>query len=125
MTPHLNTPVIHSSGKRKTVCTSAVLAYFDIAPCQYRYAYKREQTEGVLRRHGWHVRSRRSQFPRKCTVGQLRAGLAKLNENCVYYVSVPHHAMLLDGQGNTIVDTAPRKRDRRRVVKVRAVYREA
>lgn len=33
------------------------------------------------------------------------------------------HAMLLDDWGTTIVDTAPRKVDRREVLKVQAVYR--
>lgn len=123
--------ITHASGRRKTVCTSAVLAHFGIMADSYRYSQDRETVVGVLRRNGWAVRSRKSALKvgkgKRPSVGQVRASIRKLNApaSSRFYVSVSGHAMLLDAQGRTIVDTAPRSRDRRPVLDVALVDRPA
>lgn len=68
------------------------------------------------------VRSRLSRFKGK-TVGGIRKDLEK---KCVgashFIVGVKGHVLLLDHLGNTIVDTAPRKKDKRKVTELYAVY---
>ena len=120
---HLDSHIQHAGGQWKTVCTSAVLAHFGIAPSEYHYSGSWGDVERILRRKGFAVRSRLSRFPKRCTVGQARARIAKISEpGQMFYVGVPGHAMLLDGAGRTVVDTAPRKRDRRQVHRVCAVF---
>ncbi len=57
-------------------------------------------------------------------MGKARERIAGLVEGGYYYVSVPGHAMLLDCHGKTVVDTAPRKRDRRRVLAITKISRK-
>ena len=120
----------HASGRQKTVCTSAVLAHFNISPDSYHYSENRATVIGVLRRNRWAVRSRKSALKvgkgKRPSVGQIRASIRKLNapSTARFYVSIKGHAMLLDYQGRTIVDTAPRDRDRRPVLDVALVDRQ-
>jgi len=117
----------HASGRWKNVCTSAVLAFFGVNPEQYHYAQHRKDVVGVLRRSGRSVRSRKSRIPQGISVGGLRTwlrsrkGKGKL-EAGFYYVSVPGHAMVIDQDGKTIVDTAPKQRDRRLVRGISRVF---
>ena len=72
-------------------------------------------------RNKYKVRSRKSTFRAK-TVGALRKEIHKVD--CDYIiVRVDNHVLLLDKQGNTIVDTAPRKRDKRKITHVFGVWR--
>lgn len=116
--------IYYDNGRSKTVCTSAVLAAFGISPDRYHYSGTWGDVERILRRQGFAVRSRRSRLPKGCSVGQARKAIAKLKdpEGTRYYVGVPGHAMLLDNTGATVVDTAPRKRDRRPVLRIYAVF---
>lgn len=118
--------VTHESGRRKTVCTSAVLAHFGVDPSAYHYSGAWGDVERILRRHGYHVRSRLSRVGRGRSVGQVRTRLARLGDDpsTLYYVGVPGHAMVMAPDGRTVVDTAPRKRDRRKVHRVFAVWRK-
>jgi hypothetical protein len=116
-------------GQGKTVCTSAVLAAFGIDACQYHYSGYLEQRLSVLRKHGWAARSRNSKLPKKppsvSAVGKLIAR-HKWGDppGTRYMIRVKGHALLLDYNGNTIVDTAPRYHgDRRKVLDIRAVFR--
>lgn len=122
-TEMLNEVVVHESGRQKTICTSAVLAFFGIGAAHYHYCQNRKDMERILRRKGWSVRSRLSKVGKGCTVGKARERIAKLGEGGHYYVSVPGHAMLLDSKGQTVVDTAPRKRDRRKVLAITKISR--
>jgi len=120
----------HPSGRKKTICTSAVLASFGIRHSEYHYSENAGTVKSVLRRKGYSVRSRKSALrvnTRKTTVGQLRKALRKVDgdEESRYYVGVVGHAMVLNGAGATVVDTAPRKVDRRRIVHVSIVERRA
>jgi len=123
------------NGMGKTVCTSYVLGALGVDPASYHYSAKSHQYQGVLRRNGYAVRSRASHTKKAGTVGQLRKliqqGASKWGDpSCVKYTvhvvcgSGEHHLILLDRDGTTLVDTAPVKRDRRRVVKVQAVWRK-
>ena len=119
--------VKHDSGRMKTICTSNVLAFFGIASDSYHYADSNSDMKRILRKNGWSVRSRMSALcgKKKITIGGLRKKIADLGESGAFYVSVPGHAMLLDSMGRTIIDTAPRKRDRRQVVSVSKVTRNS
>lgn len=119
--------VTHASGRMVTVCTTAVLAEFGIRG-GIRYCDSRNDVKRHLRKNGWAVRSRNSAcgLYRKrggVSVGQVRERIRKLAapHTARFYVSVLGHAMLLDNQGRTIVDTAPRKRDRRTVYHISLV----
>jgi hypothetical protein len=68
-------------------------------------------------RSRWIARSRKSSVKGK-TVGAIRSQLAKLGAHA-FVVLVEGHVLLLNCDGKTIVDTSPRKQDRR---KIRALY---
>lgn len=119
----------------KTVCTSHVLGYLGIPPTCYHYSGHLDQRAAVLRRHGYAVRSRASALKLvkdKTTVGAIRrvlaSGLLKDPAGTTYMLRIRSgtgtHAILLGLRGGTLVDTAPRKRDRRRVLAVHAVWRK-
>jgi hypothetical protein len=55
------------------------------------------------------------------TVGAVRSNLAAIGA-LAYIVIVKGHVLLLDAKGKTIVDTAPRQRDRRAIVHIHGVY---
>jgi len=50
-------------------------------------------------------------------MGQARKAIAKLGEpaGTFFTIGVPGHALLVDHKGKTVVDTDPRKADRRKV----------
>ena len=120
--------ITHASGRKKTGCTTAVLASFGIAASEFHYAEDATTVKGVLRRKGFSVRSRASAFKvkpfNKTSIGQLRASIKTADGDASnrYYVGVVGHAMVLNGQGVTVVDTDPRTRDRRKVTHVSHVY---
>ena len=110
----------HKSGRKKTGCTQAVLASFGIAQSEYHYAENSATVKQVLRRKGFSVRSRITVFkvkPGKTTIGKLRTAIKKADGNAKnkYYVGVIGHAMVLNGAGQTVVDTDSRIRDCRKV----------
>ena len=118
-------------GGAKTVCTSHVLAWFGIDASSYHYSGTEAQRAGVLRKHGFAVRSRRSALFAP-TMGKLRAAIRGHNGDpagTVYMVWIhcgprSTHLILVDSDGKTIVDTAQRKRDKRRIISVKAVFRK-
>ena len=125
----------YKNGSGKTVCTSHVLGALGIHPDSYHYSGTSEQYQRVLRRGGYAVRSRVSHTKKAGTVGQLRKLIKERAEKwgdpeCVKYtVHVVHgngqgHLILLGRDGRTLVDTATMKKDRRRVLKVQAVWRK-
>lgn len=124
----LNNHIRRSNGNSKTVCVSHVLAAFGIATYQYNNTFNARTGKnvwgGILRRHGWAVRSRSSKMGSSTTVGSIRKKIAKLDDPSVtrYIVRVSGHILLLDRSGKTIVDTSPRKRDKRKVEGVFAIF---
>jgi len=112
----------------KGICVSACLAKLGIHPSQYQSTWtvrsKANATYGVLRRHGFAVRSRKSSIPKGATVGGIRTSIRKMQDppaSC-YLIHVSGHMLLLSNTGETIIDTAPRKRDRRKVLDIKAVW---
>lgn len=124
----LNDHITHASGRAKNVCTSAVLGHFGIGTSEYHYAEDADTVKGVLRRKGYSVRSRKSEMKVRpgTTIGQLRKAIRKADGSVHtrYYVGVVGHAMVLNGKGETVVDTAPRKRDVRKVRHISIVERK-
>ena len=125
----LSNHVTTQGGNFKGVCVSALLAYFGIQPNQYKYTWSKKTGNNytaILRRFGFAVRSRKSVFKKYKTVGAIRKGIAQYQdykENVNYVIEVEEHVLLLNSKGETIVDTAPRLRDRRRVYNVRAIFK--
>jgi hypothetical protein len=135
---------LNFKGGRKTVCTSHVLAAFGIDACTYHYSGFLSQRLAILRKNGWAARSRNSHLKRvnkrlrfpagTKSVGQARKIIAQINRDAPdinkwgdpigtrYMIRVEKHALLLDYDGRTIVDTDPRVRDRRKVLDIRAVF---
>lgn len=107
---------VHNGGY-KTCCTSACLAHFGIDLNGFRYSQYTKDVVAILRRKGYTVRSRLSSVKRGSTVGSVRKQLSKL-ERGVYLVEVKAHVLLLNHDGKTIVDTDPRKRDKRKIKKL-------
>lgn len=120
---------IFFAGGSKTVCASAVLSYFGVSPKSYHYSGTVAQRSAILRRNGWAVRSRNSTLGKAKTMGALKKAIQSSGKDpggTHYMVRVQGagstHALLLGHEGDVLVDTAPRKRDRRRVLDVRAVF---
>ncbi len=115
-------------GQAKTVCTSHVLAAFGICSSSYHYSGQFAQRAAILRRNGYAVRSRMSKMGKRKTVGVARTRIPTMGDppgtryELVLVYGDSRHAILLDQQGETIVDTDPREADRRRVVAIHAIY---
>jgi hypothetical protein len=125
---HINT----KGGNFKGVCVSACLSYLGIQPHEYKYTSSRKTIglatiNAIMRRFGWAVRSRKSTLLKGTkTVGSVRREIASYEDyspDTVYLVHVSGHVLLLNAKGETIVDTAPRKVDRRTVYDVKAIFK--
>jgi len=112
---------LHNGGI-KTACTSACLTYFGIDQDQYRYSQFLSDMLSILRRKGFNCRSRKSSIKPGSTIGSVRGQLKKLGYG-IYLVNVSGHVLLMDQNGKTIIDTDPRKRDRRRIIKIYKIYK--
>ena len=121
----MNDHLTHASGRQKNVCTSAVLVACGIDESSFKYAQHRDDVKNVMRRNGLSVRSRMSSLPKTArTMAGLKRWLAAGNgeEGALYYVGTDAHALLLDNRGTIVVDTAPRKSDRRKIRHISAVF---
>ena len=110
-----------------TPCASAVLAYFGVRGTTWNERTKTNVWENTMRRAGFSVRSRFSQLTKKeTTVARARAKIASMAAQDVtilaFVVRVPQHVLVVDRAGNTIVDTDPRKADRRRITGICAIF---
>ena len=109
--------------KYKNVCVSAIANRLGILD-DSRYLQCVEDLVYNLRKE-YTVRSRASMFKinRKTTVSQVRKKALILTEKVSWYlIKVDGHVLLIDSLGRVEVDTSPRKRDRRKVLKIYAVY---
>ena len=128
-TVRMSEHIIHKSGSMKTVCVTACLTTLGVPFESFTTTYSTRTGKNtalqVLNSNGFSARSRKSKMPKNPTIGVCRKAIKKLNENTIYYVCVTGsnwaHAMLLDNEGNTIIDTAPRKKDKRRVTSIHSI----
>lgn len=80
----------------------------------------------------WSFRSVKTMLkvkPYQTTVGAVRVRIRRKGTNkpsisdpTAYVVMVDHHVLMLDTEGNTIIDTDPRERDARKIHKIYGVY---
>ena len=124
--------VTHGKGI-KTVCVSTVLNYLGISPDTYTYTSSHKNADAwiaVLQRNGYSVRSRNSEFGIKKypTMTTFKHSLKKSDYTkddrflVSGYQAKTAHLMLLDGNGNMIIDTAPNSRWR--IMEVRIVEKK-
>ena len=114
----------NADNPNQNVCALRVAEALGVAS-NVRYLHVRKDCVRAART-AYTVRSRFSQV-KGLSVGGCRAKLQKITEreglNPVgYLVFIDGHAMLLDKAGQTVVDTDPRQRDRRKVRELFVVY---
>lgn len=113
---------VNYSGGTKTVCVSTCLNYFGISPDKYTYTSSNRNMfayENVLRKFGYNVRSRATEFnvkSRITTMTELRNTLkrSKYNKNDMFIVfgiqAKVSHLMVLNGNGEIVIDTSPKSK---------------
>ena len=104
------------SNPNYNVCVKACYDYLGVTHL-HRYGHYGSDMLLAIRKK-YTVRSRMSSVRGRKSVGNARRFCEAITARCEgrvvgYLVGVEGHALLLDPQGNTMVDTAPRKRDRR------------
>lgn len=128
MNMSINDHINHSKGV-KTVCVSTCLNFFGIPFEAYHYTSSAKNIsayKNVLRRFGYSVRSRKTEFKalKPITMTELKRNMkrSKYTESDLFIVSGFQskcaHLMVLNGQGETIIDTAPNKKWRIRQVSI-------
>ena len=103
-----------------TPCATATLNFFGVSGVTWNERTKKNVWEGTLRRAGYAVRSRASKLgKRTSTVGAARqkiADIAQSEPEIVAFVArVDGHVLVIGRDGQTLVDTDPRKNDRRKL----------
>lgn len=118
----------HTKGT-KTVCVSTCLAYFDICPTTYNYTSSNKNRHtylNVLRRNGYSVRSRKSEFKVKpfrssmtALINEIKASKYSASDHFIVcgVQTKKAHLMVVNGNGLVVIDTAPKRR-----WKVESVY---
>ena len=113
----LQNHITHGKGS-KTVCVTTCLNFFNIPFDAYHYTSSDRDIftyKNVLRRFGWSVRSKRSEFKAlsgSSTMPQLRRNMKKskyTSDNYFIvsgYQSKSAHLMVLNCNGETVIDTA-------------------
>lgn len=117
----------NAENPNKNLCVLAVAAALGCGECT-RYLHTIRDLVYCLRKY-WTVRSRGARTVGK-TVGAVRHLLPRLAAEVgatafvvrVRTTPTQGHVLLLDPDGRTIVDTAPKKSDRRRITDLYVVY---
>ena len=110
----------------KNVCALAV-AKMLCCDQQTRYLHNWGDLQRAIRSL-WSMRSVKSYVNAKpdSTVGSLRKAMheyaTKEQHLIAYVIRVEGHVLMIDRNGKTLVDTAPRKRDRRKVLDITGIY---
>ena len=103
----------------KNLCVLAVAKYLRVDR-RVSYLHTIDDLTRALRTR-FSVRSRKSSLPKNATVGKARLKAPEFGAK--YYVAlVDGHVLLLGRDGQTLVDTDPRKVDRRKVLKFYGVF---
>ena len=111
-----------------TTCASAALAFFDVAGTTWNERTRKNVWPDTLRRAGYAVRSRASKLSkREQSVGAARgkiAAIAAAEPAIIAFVArVDGHVLVISREGKTIVDTDPRKADRRKIKGIFAIMK--
>lgn len=125
----LDSHIFRKSGSCKTVCVSSVLHAIGIPVSSYHSTSTPRNLnsyENVIRRNGFALRSRSSRIGKTATVGSIRTKIQGFDDpsGTVYLVRLKDHVLLMDSQGKTLVDTDSRKRDRRKVIRLQAIWKK-
>jgi len=110
----------------KNVCGLAVASALGVGDVT-RYLHTLEDLQRAIRSM-YSLRSVKTAVKVKpdTTVGSIRKNLQEHNKSadaCMAYVAyIEGHVLLLSHEGRTIIDTAPVKRDRRKVLNIYGVY---
>lgn len=116
----------NAQNRNKNVCALAVAKVLGVDGAT-RYLHTWSDLERAIR-WMWSFRSVKSAVGMRDgdTVGKIRA---KLKKNYgkdpalyLYVAMTPEHVIVLGPQGQTVIDTAPKKRDVRPVLKLYGVY---
>ena len=116
----------NASNPNKNVCALAV-AKMLCCDKQTRYLHNWGDLQRAIRSL-WSMRSVKSYVKATpdSTVGSLRKAMndyaAKEQHLIAYVIRVEGHVLMIDRNGKTLVDTAPRKRDKRKVLDITGVY---
>lgn len=106
----------------KNVCALAVAKFFRVED-NVRYLHTVCDLQRAMRSSSeFHMRSRNSGIKGK-TIGAVRKKLFDKIGAYYYIAVVERHVLVLDHEGNTLIDTDPRKRDARKIVKFFGVFR--
>lgn len=107
---------------RKNVCGLAVAKALGVGDSTL-YLHTWHDLERAVR-DKWSFRSVATAVKAKqgSTIGSIRKNIAAHNA-CPFYVAmVDGHVLLLDNKGKTLIDTAPRSRDKRKIKAIYGVY---
>ncbi len=116
----------NAKNRNKNICALAVAKILGVDGAT-RYLHTWTDLSRAIR-WMWSFRSVKSKvgYKRGDTVGKVRAKLKKnygKDPKLYLYVAMtPEHVIVLGPQGQTVIDTAPKKRDVRPVLKLYGVY---
>jgi len=108
----------NSDNRCKNICALAVVSALGLENT-VRYLHTYEDVKRACR-NSFSVRSVKSMVKSK-TAGGARKMMSELGAK-YYIVWVDGHVLMMDALGKTIVDTAPRLRDRRKIVQIHGLY---
>lgn len=116
----------NEANPNKNVCALAVAKVL-CCDKQTRYLHNWQDLQRAIRSL-WSMRSVKSYVKATpdSTVGSLRKAMhdyaTKEQHLIAYVIRVEGHVLMIDRNGKTLVDTAPRKRDKRKVLDITGVY---
>jgi hypothetical protein len=114
----------------KNICAKEAVQAFlgkELTEQKVRYLHNRSDCVRAVRKY-YTVRSKGSKVKGK-TIGAARTKLAEIASKEPYkvfgfLVFIDQHVLVLDGFGQTLIDTDARKRDRRKIEDCYIVYRD-
>jgi len=112
----------NAENPNKNICAFRVARMLGVDQ-EVRYLHTIEDLKRAARSR-FSIRSVKS-MAKADTVGAARQNLNGQNGAIGYIVWVQGHVLLLGSQGETIIDTDPRKKDRRKIRGIYGIYRKA
>ena len=105
---------------QSTPCATAALNFFGVSGVTWNARTEKNVWDETLRRAGYAVRSRASKLGKlTSTVGAARQKIAEIAQGepeiIAFVARVEGHVLVIGRDGQTLVDTDPRKSDRRKL----------